>query len=170
MSKPQKTLAVFPGMFDPPTLGHVDIVHRACNLFDELVVAVGVNPEKKAWFSLEERLSMIKEALVEYDNVRVESYNVLTMDYVQKIGAKALVRGIRDTTDLREEIRIANLNQMMGDVETVFLLARDQHIMTASSLIKQIVEMGAFSEARMARLVPPTVVQRLAKRVNESSA
>ena len=87
MSALQKHLAVFPGMFDPPTLGHVNIAHRACLLFDRLIVAVGVNPEKREWFPQDERVAMVRESLTDCPNVTVEQYDGLTVDYVREAGA-----------------------------------------------------------------------------------
>ncbi len=164
MPRPSKRLAVFPGAFDPFTHGHRDIAVRARRLFEELIIAVGVNPEKKAWFSAEDRVQMIRETLAGEPGIIVDSYDGLTMDFVRRIGATVLVRGIRDTVDLREEIRIASVNRLIGEVETVFLMADDEHALTASSLIKQIVDMGGLDEQRMARLVPPAVVKRLLQR------
>ncbi len=168
MSKSTPTLAVFPGTFDPITLGHVHIVRRACRLFDNLIVAVGSNPEKTPWFNLEQRVEMIRESLAELGNVTVEAYEGLTMDYVRTAGANVIVRGIRDTVDLREEIRIATLNQLVGQVETVFLMTDDEHALTASSLIRQIVELGGVNRKAMSRLLPPSVMKRLTKRSNAS--
>lgn len=164
MTKAQETLAVFPGTFDPITLGHVDIARRACRLFDQLIIAVGSNPEKTPWFSIDQRVEMIREALADTPNVSVDPYAGLTMDYVRRVGANVIVRGIRDTVDLREEIRIAMLNQLVGGVETVFLMTDDEHALTASSLIKQIVELGGVDRKQMSRLLPASVMKRLAKR------
>ena len=165
MSGLQKHLAVFPGMFDPPTLGHVNIAQRACLLFDRLIVAVGVNPEKREWFPQDERVAMVRESLTDCPNVTVEQYDGLTVDYVREAGANVLVRGIRDTVDLREEIRIARVNQLISGVETVFLMTDDEHALTASSLIRQVVDMGGFDASRIARLVPKPVIDRLGRRV-----
>lgn len=170
MPQSNNVLAVFPGTFDPITHGHLDIVRRAGSLFREVIVAVGRNPEKEAWFSPEERLEMIRESVADLPNVRSESYDGLTMDYVRSLGAGVLVRGIRDGVDLREELHIASLNRMIGGVETVFLMSDDHHTLTSSTLIKQIVTMSGLDEERMARLVPPAVVSRLAKRCPPAKA
>ena len=165
MADADQVVAVFPGAFDPITLGHLDIVHRASRLFDRLIIAVGHNPEKEAWFSPEERVAMVREAVAALGNVKTEAYDGLTMDYVRGVGARVLVRGIRDATDLREELQIANLNQSIGGVETVFLMTDDQHVLTSSTLIKQIVDMGGFDKRRLQRLVPPVVVEHLARKL-----
>ena len=165
MSKPTGRLAVFPGAFDPFTHGHLDIAVRARAIFDGLIVAVGVNPEKQAWFTAEDRVDMAREALADWPDITVERYDGLTMDYVRAVGAKALVRGIRDAADLREELQMANLNQMIGGVETVFLMTSEEQMMTSSTLIKQIVDMGGLDEQRLSRLVPKPVIRRLADKI-----
>ena len=159
-------IAVFAGAFDPITHGHLDIINRASCLFDRLIVAVGCNPEKAAWFSSAERVEMIREAVAHLPNVETASYLGLTMDYARQIGARVLVRGIRDTVDLREEVKMAKLNQLVGAVETVFLLTDDRHAMTSSTLIKQILDLGGRDEQRLAQLVPPVVIRHLRNKMN----
>ena len=165
MNANKAVVAVFPGAFDPLTLGHLGIVNRASRLFDRLIVAVGHNPEKVAWFSPEERVAMVREAVAGLSNVTTEAYGGLTMDFVRSVSARVLVRGIRDGVDLREELQIANLNQSIGGVETVFLMTDDQHVLTSSTLIKQIVDLGGFDKNRLQRLVPPVVVEHLARKL-----
>jgi len=125
---------------------------------------VGHNPEKAAWFTPQERVEMIREVVADLPKVSTTSYDGLTMDFVLRVGARALLRGIRDTVDLREELQIANVNQLVGGVETVFLMSGEQHALTSSTLIKQIVDMGGFDPQRLARLVPPVVVRHLAEK------
>jgi len=160
----QPVTAVFPGAFDPLTHGHLDIVRRSSLLFDCLIVAVGRNPEKTAWFTPDERVEIIKDAVSDLPNVRTEAYDGLTMDYVRRVKARVLVRGIRDTADLRDELQIANLNHLVGGVETVFLMTSEQHVLTSSTLIKQIFDMGGLDEARLARLVPSVVIHSLRRK------
>ncbi|MCK4660955.1 MAG: pantetheine-phosphate adenylyltransferase [Phycisphaerae bacterium] len=157
----ENDLAVFPGTFDPVTLGHMDIIRRGATIFSHVVVAVGCNPEKIEWFSPEERVELIRKLARELPNVSVRSYDGLTMDFVRLVGAKVILRGIRDTVDLRTELQAANTNLLVGDVETVFLMTSDQHALTSSTLIKQIVEMGGYDHARLARLVPREVIEQL---------
>jgi len=168
LSGNSQVVAVFPGAFDPMTHGHLDLVRRASRLFDHLIVAVGNNPEKTAWFTPEERVRMIGQVVADLPGVSVESYDGLTMDYVRRIGARILVRGIRDTADLREELQIAAVNQLVGGVETVFLMTHEEHALTSSTLIKQIVELGGFDPQRLARLLPPDVVRHLAEKIGQS--
>lgn len=153
--------AVFPGAFDPLTHGHVDIIRRACNLFDRLVVGVGRNPEKQELFTLEERVQMLQDEIKDLPNVEVRAYEGLTMDLVRGLGARVILRGIRDAVDLRGELQAANANLLVGDVETVFLMTSDQHALTSSTLIKQIVALGVQNPQRITRLVPDAVFRKL---------
>ena len=157
-------LAVFPGTFDPLTLGHMDIIRRGAGIFSRVIIAVGCNPEKIEWFSPSERIDMVRELTGDLPNVSVESYDGLTMDYVRRVGAKVILRGIRDSVDLRTELQAANTNLLVGDVETVFLMTSDQHALTSSTLIKQIVEIGGYDPVRLARLIPERVIHRLETR------
>ncbi len=160
-------IALFPGTFDPPTNGHLDIIQRGCVLFDQVVVAVGRNPEKEQVFPTDERIAMLRELLKDTARVIVEAYDGLTMDFARERGVGAILRGIRDDADLHYELQQANLNLMVGGVETVFLLASDQHILTSSTLIRQVVEMGGSDEKRLHRLVPPMVARRLFERLRK---
>ena len=165
MSTAQPRTAVFAGTFDPPTYGHLDIIERSRKIFDRTIVAVGVNPEKEPMFSTEERVDLLRELLGDYDDVVIEAYEGLTMDYVRRIGAQVIVKGIRDGDDLRSELRQANVNMIAGDVDTVFLFTTDQTALISSTLIKQICEMGGIESGRIGRLIPPQVVIRLKKKL-----
>lgn len=161
MSHQRNTIAVFPGTFDPITLGHLDLIDRASKLFSRIVVGVGHNPEKPAMFSPAERVEMINELVREFDNVSVKSYAGLTMEFVQHESAGVILRGIRDSVDLRDELQFANTNLIVGDVETVFLMTSERYALTSSTLIKQIVELGGTGFERLASLVPGGVLKRL---------
>ena len=163
-----RNLAVFPGTFDPLTHGHLDIIRRASRIFGRLIVAVGQNPEKTQWFSTAERMAMIRELTGDLPNVTVESFDGLTMDYVRQVGAGVILRGIRDSDDLRVELQAANTNLLVGGVETVFLMASDQHALTSSTFIKQIVEMGGCGRESLGRLIPEAVMDRLEARQTHS--
>ena len=160
--------AVFPGQFDPITNGHLDVIRRGIKLFDELVVGVGINPEKKEMFSLVERVEIIRELLQDEPNVRVESFTGLTVDFVKRVDATALLRGIRDVSDLRYEFQLALANRAVGNVETVFIMTGDQHALTSSSLIRQIVSLGG-DISQLKGLLPALVLEHLEiKRNNQS--
>ncbi len=154
--------AVYAGSFDPVTLGHLDVIRRAARLFNRLIVGVGVNPDKQALFTQDERLGLLAPHLAELPNTRAEAYTGLTADFVGHVGGNVLVRGIRDFTDLSFELLQANVNMAIDGVETVFLLASDQHVLTSSTYIRQIFEMGGGRRrARIERLVPPNVAAAL---------
>ncbi len=161
MPHSEPTIAVFPGAFDPVTNGHVDLIHRATGLFDRLIVGVGHNPEKRALFNAEERVAMLEAELRDLPEVQVRAYNGLTMEFVRSVGGRVILRGIRDAVDLRTELLAANANLIVGGVETVFLMASDQHALTSSTLIKQIVELGGHGAKELTRLVPAEVYKRL---------
>jgi pantetheine-phosphate adenylyltransferase len=156
----QQKIGVFPGQFDPITNGHLDVIKRGVTLFDELVVAVGVNPDKRELFTLEERVDVIRQLLKGVAGTRVTSYTGLTADFVREVRATAILRGIRDVSDLRYEFQLALANRAVGGVETVFIMTGDQYALTSSSLIRQIVSLGGDVNSLKA-VCPPIVVQKL---------
>ncbi|MCG3137882.1 MAG: Phosphopantetheine adenylyltransferase [Phycisphaerae bacterium] len=160
-------MAVFPGSFDPFTYGHLDIIRRGARLFDRLVIGVGKNPDKPALFSANERVEMIRQETADITNVEVLPFEGLTFEFVLRLNAKVILRGIRDSVDLRSELQAANTNLMVGDVETVFLLTTDQHALTSSTLIKQVVELGGADRPSLSRIVPPAVLDRLLHKLNK---
>ena len=155
---PARRVGLFPGTFDPLTNGHLDVILRGRALFDELVVAVGHNPAKREVFTPAERVAMI-ESLVEGTNVRVDTFQGLTVDYARSVGATAILRGIRNVTDLNFEFQLALTNRAIAEVETVFIMTGEVHAFTSSTLIKQIASAGDTS--RLAKLLPPTVLEAL---------
>ena len=155
--------AVFPGQFDPITSGHLDVIRRGVELFDELIVAVGTNPDKRDMFSLDERVEMTRELLADIPNARAEKYSGLTADFVRRVSATAILRGIRDVTDLRYEFQLALANRMVGKIETVFIMTGDQYALTSSSLIRQVVALGGDVNS-LAGVLPPLVIARLIER------
>ena len=160
---------MFAGTFDPPTNGHLDIIQRSRRLFDKTIVAVGVNPEKQPLFSTEERVDMLRELLCDAPGVEVESYTGLTMDYIHQKRADVIVKGIRDSEDMRNELRQANVNMIAGDVETVFLFTTDQTALISGTLIRQIAEMGGLSGGRIERLIPRQVALRLKEKLGNEA-
>jgi pantetheine-phosphate adenylyltransferase len=162
----ERRIAVFPGQFDPITNGHLDVIRRAVRLFDEVIVAVGINPDKRELFSLEERLAIISDLLKEIPGARAAKYEGLTVDFVRSVNATAILRGIRDVSDLRYEFQLALANRAVGGIETVFIMTGDQHALTSSSLIRQVVALGV-DLSKLHGLVPERVMQsleRMAKR------
>jgi pantetheine-phosphate adenylyltransferase len=151
---------VFPGQFDPITNGHLDVIGRGAKLFDELIVAVGRNPDKREMFTLDERVEMLRQLLKDLPNARAEKYEGLTAEFVKKAKATAILRGIRDVSDLRYEFQLALANRAVGGVETVFIMTGDQYALTSSSLIRQVVSLGGDIET-LAAVLPRIVIEQL---------
>lgn len=155
---PSARRAVFPGQFDPITKGHLDVIRRGVRLFDELIVAVGNNPGKRGLFSHDERADMIRKLLHDEARVRVEKYSGLTVDFVKQCGALAILRGIRDVSDLRYEFQLAMANRTVGGIETVFIMTGEHFALTSSSLIRQVVALGG--DLRQLKAILPDIVIR----------
>lgn len=168
-----KHLALYSGSFDPMTLGHLDVLRRARGVFDEVVVAIGRNPEKEALFTIAERQALVASLVADLleeeprgASVRVETYTGLTVDFARRIGACALLRGIRHGSDLASECQLAITNRQVAGMETVFVVAGEMHAYTSSSLIKQVAALGGDLD-RLASMVPPAVLAALrAKRAD----
>ncbi len=136
-------LAVYAGSFDPVTLGHVDLIERAGNLFDQVIIAVGRHATKKAFFSFQERLDLLLEVTKDYPNVRVDSFDGLLIQYCEKIGARMIVRGLRAVTDFEYELQIAHANaDMAPNVDTIFLPTRTKYGFVSASLVREIASHG----------------------------
>jgi pantetheine-phosphate adenylyltransferase len=155
-------IAVYPGTFDPITLGHEDVVRRAAQLFNHVIVAVAAGHHKKAMFSLEERMAMAREAVQAYPGVQVASFDGLMRDFVVTRGAKAMVRGLRAVTDFDYEFQLAGMNRsLMPDVETVFLTPGDKYQFISSTFVREIATLGG----EVDKFVSPGVNQRLLEKV-----
>lgn len=167
-SRRTRHIGVFPGSFDPPTYGHLDVIRRGRRLFDRLVVAVGRHPGKDALFTPAERVDMLRElvgAIVREEpgeaEVVVESFSGLTVDFARQVGATVLLRGIRNLSDLQSEVQQALTNRQVAGLETAFIVAGQDFAYTSSSLIKQVTAMGRDLKA-LKTMVPPQVVKLLA--------
>lgn len=130
--------AIFPGSFDPITLGHVDIINRALPLFDEIIIAIGVNSEKRYMFSLEKRVDFIKEHYKNEPKIKVETYQGLTIDFCKKIDVDFILRGLRNPADFEFEKAIAQTNRKLSGIETVFLLTSAETAFMSSSIVRDV--------------------------------
>jgi pantetheine-phosphate adenylyltransferase len=149
--------AVCPGSFDPVTLGHVDILERAAAQFDEVVVAVLVNPSKKGMFSLDERIAMIEESTPHLPNLRVESGEGLVVDFAKARGLTAIVKGLRTGTDFEYELQMAQMNKHIAGVDTFFVATTPRYSFVSSSLAKEVATLGG----DVSELLPEAVNRRL---------
>jgi len=155
-------IAVYPGTFDPMTLGHEDVVRRATQLFGRVIVAVAAGHHKKAMFTLQERIEMAREVVRDYPQVEVESFSGLLRDFVVARGGKAMVRGLRAVTDFDYEFQLAGMNRsLMPDVETVFLTPSDKYQFISSTFVREIAVLGG----EIDKFVSPIVQERLAEKV-----
>jgi pantetheine-phosphate adenylyltransferase len=153
--------AACPGSFDPVTNGHIDIISRAAALFDEVVVAVGVNKSKNRLFSPEERIEMLEEACAGFANVSVASFDGLLTDFCKEREIVAIVKGLRAVSDFDYELQMAQMNSSLADIETVFVPTSPEYSFLASSLVKEVATFGG----DVSGLVPPRVLERLASRL-----
>jgi len=160
--------AVCPGSFDPVTNGHLDIIARTSALFDEVVVAIGVNKSKASarLFSAEERIAMLEQACAPYANVTVAGFDGLLTTFCEQNGIKAIVKGLRAVSDFDYELQMAQMNSSLVDVETIFIPTSPEYSFLASSLVKEVATFGG----DVSRLVPPFVLERLTARLAEKRA
>lgn len=154
----KKVIAVYPGSFDPPTNGHLDLIERGSKIFDELVVALLRNPEKRPLFTLAERSEMLESLTSQFRNVRVDSFEGLTVDYAAKVKARAVLRGIRAISDYEYELQMALMNRKLRpDLETVFMMPAGKYSYLSSRLVREIAHLGGSIRG----LVPELVERRL---------
>jgi pantetheine-phosphate adenylyltransferase len=160
MTRPQKAIAVCPGSYDPITNGHLDVIRRAAELYDEVVVAVVNRSVRKsdALFGIEDRVGFIERALTDLDTVRVEPFSTLVVDFARSIGAKAIVKGLRAISDFEYELEMNQLNRRQDpEIESVYLMASPQYSFLSSSGVKELATFGG----RIDDLVPDEVARRL---------
>ena len=148
--------AVFPGSFDPLTLGHTDIINRAIPLFDEIIIAIGTNAEKKYMFSIEERRKFIEKTFNNSSKIKVDTYQGLTIDYCKTVESNFILRGLRNPADFEFEKAIAQTNRKLSDIETVFLLTSADSSYISSSIVRDIIR----NNGDVTVLVPPAVLEK----------
>jgi pantetheine-phosphate adenylyltransferase len=155
--------AVFPGSFDPITNGHLDVISRGIKLFDELIIAVGNSPLKNQLFTLAERVEMIKPLVAGIEGVTVQSYDCLTVEYAASVGATAILRGLRNLTDVQYEFQLAMTNRAVAGIETIFVMTGEQYGFTSSTLIREVASLGG----DVSNLIPQGIYEKLQKRLAE---
>ncbi len=156
--------AVYPGTFDPVHRGHIDIIQRGSQLYEHLIVGVGINPDKTPFFSLEERIHLLEVVTGDLPNVRVQAFEGLTVRFVDSVGAKVLLRGLRSLSDMEYEFNMSLMNlNLAPHIETVFLMAREEYSHVSSSLLRQIAVLGG----TLSRFLPPEVERALLGRARE---
>lgn len=161
-----KRIAVYPGTFDPVTHGHLDLVERGRRHFDRLVIAILRNEGKEPFFSVPERISLLQEAVSGWDNVQVDSFDGLLVDYVKSLGASVILRGLRALADFEYELQMAMMNRRLApDLETVFLMPSEAYSYVSSRLVREVARLGGNVEG----LVPPNVVRALVLRLDQGS-
>ena len=156
--------AIFPGSFDPITNGHRDVIHRAVDLFDELIVAVGRSPHKNELFTPQERVDMIAELIEDMRTVSVESFDGLTVEYAARRQAGVILRGLRSLTDVQYEFQLAMTNRAVTGIETVFIMTSERYGFTSSTLIREVASLGG----DLSNLIPENVQRRLRERFKGS--
>ena len=158
--------AIYPGSFDPITKGHLDLIERGSRLVDKLIVAILRNEEKKALFTVEERIEMLQEVVSAFPNVEVTAFDGLLVDFAANSGAHLIIRGVRAVSDYEYELQMALMNRRLRpEIETVFLMAGEAYSFISSRLVKEVIRLGG----NIAGLVPPSVEARLKRRLHEET-
>ena len=162
--------AVYAGSFDPVTLGHVDIIERGARIFHHVYVGVGINPDKQTLFSVEERLALIAQSVSDHDNITVEAFEGLTVNFAMQHQAVVMLRGVRTLSDMEAEFTMSLANRALApEIETMFLMASEKYSHISSSLIKQIARMGAEPNIeRLRKFVPEPVIAPLLAKFGQS--
>jgi pantetheine-phosphate adenylyltransferase len=159
----KKVIAIYPGSFDPPTNGHLDLIERGSHIFDELVVAILRNAEKTPLFSIGERRRMLEDLTAGFKNVRVDVFDGLTVEYAARVKASAVLRGIRALSDYEYELQMAMMNRKLRpDLETVFMMPAEQYSYLSSRLVREVARLGG----DISGLVPEMVEQRLKEKLD----
>lgn len=157
--------AIYPGSFDPPTYGHIDIIERGAQMYDELIVAIGSNTEKAPYLPVEQRLAALRESTQHLPNVRIETFNGLLVDFAKSENARIILRGLRAISDYDYELRIGLANRKLNpEVETVFLIAKEEFSFLASSVVREVARLGGDYK----QFVPPPVEKLIANRLVEN--
>lgn len=162
MTEAKKRIAVYPGTFDPITLGHEDLVRRAAHLFDEVIVAVAGSTSKATLFSLEERVQLAQQVFGSYDNVKVVGFGGLLMQFVQEQQAQIVIRGLRAASDFEYEFQLAGMNRKLyPKLETMFLTPSDEYMFVSSSLVREVAKLGGEVDQFVSKIVENAIKKKL---------
>lgn len=154
---------IYPGTFDPVTYGHIDIINRARELFDAVVVTVAINPTKQPLFTLEERVTMLKESLKDFHNISVDSFKGLVVDHARAVGATGIIRGLRAVSDFEYEFQMALMNRKLAsDIATIFLMPHEKYTYLNSTIVRNLASL----HSDVSDFVPPVVQEALKKKFN----
>ncbi len=158
-------IAVYPGTFDPITLGHIDLIERSSQLFSKVIVTIAINPSKKPLFNVEERMEMIRDAIAPFKNVSVAKFDGLIVDFARKVGAKVIIRGLRAITDFEYEFQMALMNRYLADdITTVFLMPHEQFTYLNSTIIKNVANFGGDIEKFVTKFVQKKLIEKLTQK------
>ncbi len=159
-------IAIYPGSFDPITMGHADIVKRAAAVFDKVIVAVSINSQKVPLFSIEERVELAKEVFADYKNVEVATFSGLLAEFAKSVGAKTIIKGLRAVSDFEYEFQMAHMNKKLNpDVETMFMMSNQKYSYLSSSIVKEVGKLGG----DLTDLVPELIIDVIYKRLRRKS-
>lgn len=155
---------VYPGSFDPVTNGHLDIIKRAANIYEDVIVCLLINPRKNYLFDMDERIEMLEELLYDYDNIKIDKYSGLLIDFVEENNVDAIIRGIRAVSDYETELQLAQMNKFYSknNIETLFMVAEPQYSYLSSSIVKEI----ASFNRDVSKLVPENVAKKIKSKFN----
>ncbi len=161
----EKKISIYPGTFDPITLGHIDIIHRASKIFDEVIVTLAINPSKTPLFSTDERLMMIHDAIDDFENVRVVEFDGLLVDFAQKNSAKVIIRGLRAISDFEFEFQMALMNRKLAnEITTVFLMPNEKYTYLNSTVVKNVTKFNGNVDSFVTKLVATELTKKFNSR------
>jgi pantetheine-phosphate adenylyltransferase len=168
MARAHAGVAVYPGSFDPITLGHLNVMERAARLFDRLIVGIGINIEKQPMFAPEERVELVRRATLHVENIEIRTFSGLAVDFVRECGSRVMIRGVRPITDIAAELTMMMANRRLApDVETLFMIADGELAHVSSSLIKQIAPLAG---EQLARFLPQAAFEAVSRKVKPGHA